>query len=676
MINQKILVLSPTPSHPVDFGNRKRIYSVCKTLKEMGHEVHFVLYPLENDWRRDFPKEEKIQMEHEWDSLHVVIPTVEYHMPPQGKADHGIDDWWDPALGSFLNWLFEAESFDIFYINYTYLSKAFVHAPHSTLKILDTHDKFSGRRQLLEKLGIAPEFFHTTEEEEIKAFDRSDLVLAIKEEEEKIFGDLIGDPDKVMTLTHSDLLFKQVVPKESSEYLRIGFIGGRNNINKQNFTRFLEIALPQFEAFFAPIKLVIAGSVCKDFENLRVHPHVELLGYLDSVEEFYSHIDACIIPMDISSGQKIKTAEAFAFGAPLIAHAHAMEGYKGTHRLQMLNSYEEMAQACIKLSFDRTELEDLRMASQRGFKLQLDKFESALSKVISAGTKLIPIQLFIVDHKWIQDPLLKYHIASQLLLTKGMNKTILITDGPVANKDRDDLEKLCYLKTSTKKDFQEFVESVYEHHRVNFTWLYHESIDTSSFQNIVVLPSFIKSNKLKTKDKATTNQMIKELEFHTGYIHNNEFKTLKNIATVGFDGYLKKVSSQLEEDYEKNKAVIIYCDNKAVQLAEKTEAFIDNAFTKNYNIVINPKKLFHRVYAVINFSSSPNLQLNYYRQKLKPILSIYDFESYFDLLREIYTLLDSQDKRDDQVKLQEKLFFNQPGISHFYNHLDKISIFK
>ena len=47
--------------------------------------------------------------------------------------------------------------------------------------MLETHDSFSGRRETFEAHGIAPEFFYTTLERERVAFDRADLVVAIKD---------------------------------------------------------------------------------------------------------------------------------------------------------------------------------------------------------------------------------------------------------------------------------------------------------------------------------------------------------------------------------------------------------------------------------------------------------------------------------------------------------------
>ena len=57
MINDlDVLVLSPTPTYPLDYGNRKRIHSVCSALRERGASIHFLYYPREREWRAGTPQ--------------------------------------------------------------------------------------------------------------------------------------------------------------------------------------------------------------------------------------------------------------------------------------------------------------------------------------------------------------------------------------------------------------------------------------------------------------------------------------------------------------------------------------------------------------------------------------------------------------------------------------------
>ena len=199
-----ILVLSPTPTYPLDYGNRKRVHSVCKQLKDRGAKIHFIHYP--GEWRSNIPQEAVREMGMQWDSFYLVPPTRNLHQAPADE-DHTIDEWWDYAIGDYLKWLFERNYFDAFIVNYTYLSKALEFAPKHVFRILDTHDQFTGRRQLLESQGINREFFHTTQEQEAIALERADLVWAIKEEEAIFFRKIANTP--VLTMPHLEEL-KQI----------------------------------------------------------------------------------------------------------------------------------------------------------------------------------------------------------------------------------------------------------------------------------------------------------------------------------------------------------------------------------------------------------------------------------------------------------------------------------
>ncbi len=178
----RVAVLSPTPTHPQDFGNRKRVFRICSRYAQEGARITFIHYPAELEWREQIPFRAERAMSQAWPQYFTIPPTRLLHVDPAGNY-HSIDEWWDVAIGQFLTWLFSVQSFDIFIVNYSWLSKALEFAPPSTFKILDTHDKFSGRREMLESLGLHPEFFYTTEAQEKIALGRADLVWAIKREE-------------------------------------------------------------------------------------------------------------------------------------------------------------------------------------------------------------------------------------------------------------------------------------------------------------------------------------------------------------------------------------------------------------------------------------------------------------------------------------------------------------
>jgi Glycosyl transferases group 1 len=357
----RVAVLSPTPTHPQDFGNRKRIFRICRRYVEEGARLTFIHYPVELEWREQVPFRAQREMNAAWHRSFTIAPTRRPHEDPAGTY-HSIDEWWDGAIGDFLTWLFAVESFDIFIVNYSWLSKSLEYAPRSTFKILDTHDKFSGRKEMLESLGLRPEFFYTTDAQERIALGRADLVWAIKPEEANELQLLTDKP--VLALQHLDPLETLPRPEHDAQgYLRVGVIGARNNVNRMNIGEFLREAEPIFRNAFAPVKIVIAGSVCDLLEDID-SPFVELMGPVGDVEDFYRSVDCVAIPMRRSTGLKIKTGEALSFGLPVLSLAHAFEGYEPVHNMHALTDFEEMAQALVELSFaPRAQLESLAAAS-------------------------------------------------------------------------------------------------------------------------------------------------------------------------------------------------------------------------------------------------------------------------------------------------------------------------
>ena len=114
------------------------------------------------------------------------------------------------------------------------------------VKILDTHDLFSGRRELFEEFGVAPEFFYTNPEHERIALDRADAVIAIKQSEAAALGALTTRT--ILSLPYWDdrFLERHTHPRGSELYnhdrpFRLGFLGAHNSVNIVNLQRFLDL---------------------------------------------------------------------------------------------------------------------------------------------------------------------------------------------------------------------------------------------------------------------------------------------------------------------------------------------------------------------------------------------------------------------------------------------------
>lgn len=369
-----VLVISPTPTHPSDQGNRKRIRQVCEEMQRRGGRIHFVYFPRE--WSGKVDLDAYTAMNEAWDFFHLVAPN--YAPYQTDKAAWDIDDWWDPTLGTFIGWLCNNTPFDMAIVNYAFFSKALEHIPQNILKILDTHDQLSDRKDLLARNNLAPEFFYTTVEQEKIALDRADLVLAIKDEERAFFQTITNKP--VMTLGHNEDERFIERPVATDRPLRLGFLGSENSINRKNLERFLQIALPLMSAEKANIEIVVAGSISRYFTS---GPRVHVIGRVGDVREFYELVDVCINPFEFSTGLKIKVVEGLSFGGAVVGTVNAFEGIKTRLPYHQFHTTSELASFCINLSRDRRGLDTMFAECRQVFRAMCRDVSDTYDNIIA-----------------------------------------------------------------------------------------------------------------------------------------------------------------------------------------------------------------------------------------------------------------------------------------------------
>lgn len=70
--------------------------------------------------------------------------------------------------------------------------------------------------------------------------------------------------------------------------------------------------------------IIVGGH---DSENLDRVDGVDLLGRLDSLDDFYSNINFTVAPIRIGGGMKVKVLESLAYGRPVIGSHFAFEGF-------------------------------------------------------------------------------------------------------------------------------------------------------------------------------------------------------------------------------------------------------------------------------------------------------------------------------------------------------------
>lgn len=388
-----VLVLAPTPTHPINAGNRRRIFFVNDALQRLGARITFMHYPAEGDWRRRVRTESIRAMSNQWYAAHTVPITRNLHESATGE-DHTIDEWWDEAIGDMLSWLFRTHHFDVFIVNYAWLSKAFEWCPPGVLKILDTHDRLSDRRDLLTQNGIAPEFFHTTVEQESIALDRADVVWSIKSLEAEFFRTVTNR--LVVNIPHVEPIAAEGRPGRAGKVIRFGIAGAVNNINYLNIRAFLAEAETYIRRTLLPCEFVIGGSIC-DLLHDEQRPWVRLLGRLEDMSDFYAAVDVVLAPISFSTGLKIKVGEALCKGKAVVALAHAFEGYLALHPFHTLPSIAAMLRACRRIVNDPSLIEELEQASIRSVLRTQSEVAAGLKETIAERWRLDRGICIVVD---------------------------------------------------------------------------------------------------------------------------------------------------------------------------------------------------------------------------------------------------------------------------------------
>jgi polysaccharide biosynthesis protein PslH len=351
----RVLIVSPIPSEPQDQGNSVRIAVMGKMLQSAGLIVHFLYHKLEG-----LTLTQHVKMAACWDHLHIMDGPPR---PPVRAKDrpNALDDWYDPALTDFAYALHKRWHFRAVVVNYVWCSGVFEAFERNVIRILDTHDVFGGRDARLNEMGLAPNWYYTTPDEEAKGLLRADIVLAIQEDEERIFRES-GHSD-VRTVGHLlPVQRRNARARGAAPTSRplVGYLASGNPLNVRTFVQ-LQVALRKRADAIADYRWLLAGTICNKVDDFGPF---DVLGEIENTGEFYDNVDLVLNPMDGGTGLKIKSVEAIHRGVPLIATQSAMAGLPATHPAHCLGTADDVADYLLNNHLSDDMLNELSIASE------------------------------------------------------------------------------------------------------------------------------------------------------------------------------------------------------------------------------------------------------------------------------------------------------------------------
>jgi hypothetical protein len=347
MSKLRLLVVSPTPSHPADQGNSARIQTLGAELMERGLEIEFFYYGMEG-----LKDAQRAAMTAFWSDFHFM-PSLPLP-PPSLPNCWGIDDWAHETLCEAVRALHHQRSYDAVLVNYVWMSRVLTYL-EGTFRILDTHDLFGDRQAISLAAGLEPRWFFTSLEDENRGFRRADLLIGIQDHETQTIRARVP----VQTITVGHLMTPHFLTDfaERAPIAPFGYFGSGNPWNR----RCVE-ALDRALGADTEIDWLLAGSLLR--EPLRLISAPYLLGTVDEPTQFYDIVDCVINPMMGGTGLKIKTVEALAYGKPVIGTVDAFQGMPTQHRAHGLSSVEECAKTIKLYAADEGFRGEVRLASR------------------------------------------------------------------------------------------------------------------------------------------------------------------------------------------------------------------------------------------------------------------------------------------------------------------------
>lgn len=351
--NKRILYFSPFPSHPASHGNQTTIQKYGEFLKAEGYSVHFVL--LQSHMYS--PKDVK-DMESAWDTLDII--KIPYFPSCDGNTIR-YDGWYIPGLGEQIAFLCSKYAVETIICSYIFQSRILDFVPSYILKVLDTHDKFTDRYEILDKLRKPREFFSCTRQEEGAYLSRADVVLARRDEERDYF-DAISTA-KVYTVPHIE--DRSYLDKANAPLRKLGMVASCNLINLDIVIKFIAELIRQkgddwgFEVFIAGEVKSLINYDDPVQSKVAAHPLVSFLGYVDNIRDFYQDVDLIVCPIMSGTGINVKTVQALAYGMPILATQHASKGIPTTCEEHLYKDVSSMVSDLLTKTFESDRLGEL-----------------------------------------------------------------------------------------------------------------------------------------------------------------------------------------------------------------------------------------------------------------------------------------------------------------------------
>lgn len=388
-MGKKVLIISDTIVMPLDRGNRKRIYNMINLMRDHGCEVDYLYlhsYPEEDATatKEYIGEEHFITFENKKRTLDVFLKrkvrkVLELlHIPGLLFKYWTVDEKISPEIVDFMRKLSSKKKYDVVMASYIFTSKALLGVPDDVIKVIDTNNAFTFKRQMYEEVGYKNYEFALTKERERAGLLRADYTIAIQEEEEKFFREILPADKKVLTIGENMPVAEPYVADTNT----ILFLGSYYVVNRHGVKHFIDHIIPLLKKSGVPFKVKLAGSICKHIPDGEDY---EKLGYVDDVDEAYREARMVINPVLVGTGLNIKTIEAVSKAKPLVSHEVGVRGLKPEKPFALVSDDDqEFANHIIELLKSDEKCMELSQNAVSFMNEYVSKNNAALDEILNA----------------------------------------------------------------------------------------------------------------------------------------------------------------------------------------------------------------------------------------------------------------------------------------------------
>ena len=342
-----ILVVSHVIPYPPSAGNEIRILKMLKWFQEQGYNIILLLNQekVNDDLRK--------KLELIFDHIHLISDDYEdeairrtkryfkaelslFKLFKNSNIFHifsGINyesktksielkKWFaSDQLMKASKYLYNKYKPIIVMVEYIFTSPCLKAIPEGVLKIIDTHDMFSRKREQVIKYGI-DDLLWCTRREERHYLLNANLIIAIQSHEARMFQRLVAERDVITVGIDFDILSEldnsSVVPGT------ILIVGSDNALNIHGLHEFYSKAWPEIKLKHPIATLCVVGKLanCLQTEDTQVR----LSGWVNDLNEEYRKAAVVVNPTFAGTGLKIKSVEALCNGKALVSTPNGVEG--------------------------------------------------------------------------------------------------------------------------------------------------------------------------------------------------------------------------------------------------------------------------------------------------------------------------------------------------------------